>query len=439
MRKRKARKLLTGFLALLFVLAAHHGLTQEQPMETGAEKEAEVVVREVTIDLETMGLIWIQEGNVKRLAYVVQTGDTLWDIAARYLNSPYYWPKIWERNTFVINPHLIFPGDIIYIYPEGLIQVPDQLEGATIPVVKDLKDVKAKKRQIVHRQSGATGFISKDQLESAKKIIDSFDPRTMLGENDIAYVNVGKVDRVLSGDRYSIFRVMQNPLTEKIVDVKHPVTGGLIGYQILNLGELVLTNVEIETSEAHIENSYQEIHVNDLITPYLQPLEEKVEVLDTEVEVLKGYIVANKNNVKLIGSNDIVYIDLGAEDGVMRGNQFTVYKPCEVIADKVTENPIRIPEKFLGLLVVLEPHKETSICLVIDAKSEIVYGEHILMSKYSSWEIGGISQAVEVESCERDPKCRLITKEEYESGMDIPFCEARPEGEVEASRWRLRK
>jgi hypothetical protein len=435
MRKRKARKLLIGFLTLLFVLAAHHGLTQEQPTKT----EEGVVVREVTIDLETMGLIWIQEGNVKRLAYVVQTGDTLWDIAARYLNSPYYWPKIWERNTFVINPHLIFPGDIIYIYPEGLIQSPDHLEGTTIPVVKDLKDVKAKKRQIVHRQTGATGFISKDQLESAKKIVDSFDPRTMIGENDIAYVNVGKVDRVLSGDRYSIFRVMQNPLTEKIVDVKHPVTGELIGYQILNLGELVITNAEIETSEAFIENSYREIHVNDLITPYLQPLEEKVEVLDSEIEVLKGYIVANKNNIKLIGNNDVVYIDLGAEDGVMRGNQFTVYKPCEVIVDKVTEHPIRIPEKYLGQLVVLEPHKETSVCLVIDSKSEIAYGEHILMSKYSSWEIEGISQAMEVENCERDPKCRLITGQEYESGMDIPFCETRPEEEVEASRWKIRK
>ncbi|MDX5333506.1 MAG: LysM peptidoglycan-binding domain-containing protein [Gammaproteobacteria bacterium] len=50
----------------------------------------------------------------REILHVVRRGDTLWAIAARYLDDPYRYPEL-ARLSDIRNPDLIYPGDEVRI------------------------------------------------------------------------------------------------------------------------------------------------------------------------------------------------------------------------------------------------------------------------------------------------------------------------------------
>ncbi len=52
--------------------------------------------------------------------HIVQPKDTLWALSKAHYKNPFLWGKIWVNNTYLNDPNLIFPGEVIQYTKHGI-------------------------------------------------------------------------------------------------------------------------------------------------------------------------------------------------------------------------------------------------------------------------------------------------------------------------------
>ena len=321
--------------------------------------------------------------------YIVQEGDTLWDISSIFLQDPWYWPEIWFKNPQVENPHLIYPGDtlaIVYIGGEKRIQllsrgedgaVLAQTEGG-LQVIKVTPRVRTRSidatipsipidsiRHMLERPL----IVDEDTLNNSAYVLSSFDNHLINNINDKLYVR--KLDTTEGIGRYHIYRP-NRPLYD-------PITNELLGYEALYVGESALL-LRGDPASVRVTNSEREILRDDRVMPMDNTSFERDFFPKPPATRVSGEIVSLLNSISKSGAFQTMAINLGNRDGVESGNILRIRRAGDAIPDKKEKNPkflVQLPDEKIGMAMVIRSFEKMSYALIMEADMPISVNDYV--------------------------------------------------------------
>jgi LysM domain len=243
-----------------------------------------------------------QETKGTEEVYTIQKGDTLWDISSKFLKDPFLWPKLWEKNPYITNPHWIYPGNQVRLTgvepvkteePQAVKkeEPPKPVEEKPQEAAKEAKEPEVKEREVEKVESPAppsvekkqeevaevkpapaeakppyfreirsAGFVSNIEYRGIGIVLESRDGKNLMAEGDIIYITLRTGEPISIGNKYTVFRAAR--------EVRHPVTDQRVGRKYVIIGNVQLIDQHGDFFTARVIETFDAILMGDYIQPY---------------------------------------------------------------------------------------------------------------------------------------------------------------------------
>ena len=297
--------------------------------------------------------------------YVVQVGDTLWDIAATFLRDPWYWPEIWHINDQIENPHLIYPGDVLgLVYIDGQPRITN-VRASTYRLSPQARITPLSESITSIPYEDVASFLSsgvvleRGQADSLPYLVATRGDHLIASAGNDVYVR-GLPD-ASPGARYSVVQV-GDPLYD-------PDDNRLIGYQGISVGEGALRR-NGDPATVALTDTTREAKAGDRFLP------EEIDIPlnffpRSPTGSIEGRIVSVVDGVTQIGQYMVVVLNRGTDDGVAIGDVLTVWQAGQEVDDHVGGGKVVLPEEEAGTVMVFKTYDRISYGLVMEATQAI--------------------------------------------------------------------
>ncbi len=359
--------------------------------------------------------------------YVVQEGDTLWDIAGLFLTRPWQWPAIWDANPQIENPHEIYPGDVIslvFIGGEPRLTVDDSVRRLSPEVRRDSVEgpISTIPLDAVEVFLDAPQIVSADDYKQLPYVIANNEQRVLAGPGDHTYVR--GLDDLNVGDEVALARVNYmfedrsvNPDSDQRIRKKLIKTDGtqvrsdlrpasalwkatigqidrynypVIGYELWETarGRVAKTG---DPAIVEIISGRHETMEGDLIVPiddHAYDPEFYPRAMDEVPD--DGRVIAITGSSYGAGHYQVVAINLGTADGIQSGHTFSAFRPGESIRDdryplmsraafrEPEKRYVDLPDEFAGRIMVFRPFEHVSYAIVLEGSANTIQIDDIL-------------------------------------------------------------
>jgi hypothetical protein len=291
--------------------------------------------------------------------YIILAGDTLSVLSQQKLGNWLLWPTIWDMNPYITDAHWIYPGDPL-VMPAAPKVIGEEMETEEEEEVtgqngeRFILDNEAALPPVNAKDIYCSGFISdRFRMPSLKIASGANRMRESLGEGDIIYLNGGSQNGVQNGAEY--FIIGEGP------PVYHSVSGKAMGKLFDKVGKAKVICVQEKTAIAKITLSCDEVRYGMGLLPYSpipMPFDvktsENLPLCEMSNGKITGKVIWTEDRLESMGQHSIIYTDLGANQKLLPGDKFWIYRYSAVedtlvssISDLFKQQQIHVAGKDL--------------------------------------------------------------------------------------------
>ncbi len=331
----------------------------------------------------TLGAVfaWSAQADTLKLnpnypsSYTVVRGDTLWDIAGRFLQNPWQWPEIWRSNTDVVeDPHWIYPGELLVLRHDDSGQPYITRDTSGLQTVRLSPEVKI---------SDFDRAITTVPLESIRPFLSEATVMTEAQLEAAPYVFAHEQEELLSNNGEWTYargnnKAWQEGAEYTIVRKSDPyisLDGDVLGIEAQYVGRAVVEKVRGDVAALEVLTSDAEIRTGDRLMPddiVSAQMNFMPAPANRAVTLLRGLTASDK-----IATYDAAVIDAGANKGIQPGQVFEIFNAGDSLAydrynhGELTGEMVNLPEKPKGTAMVFRVFDQVAYVLIMSSTQPV--------------------------------------------------------------------
>lgn len=315
--------------------------------------------------------------------YTVVKGDTLWDIAGRFLERPWRWPKLWEFNPAIKDPHWIYPGDKVrLVYRDGQPALQVSRPADSEPVVPD-HGITRTFRVPVRPSSPDPQAVELEKFSSflsSDRILDNLDnwsraPRLVTNARNSPLISTGNTvyarGHFAAGvEEYEVFRQGKR--------LRSPEDGQPLGLWVRYLGTVRLEALSDGVGRLKVELSGEDLRAGDRLLRPEKPGAAPIRPAGLQDrQSQEGTILLSARGAVNISPLDTVLVDLGVRDHMRAGDRLQVTRDARV-AGLSSQARVTLAGGAPGQLMLYRVYERASLALVLEADTPLAAGDRLI-------------------------------------------------------------